>query len=138
PGLFQQITADLGGLDMIVYAAGAMPKVAFDEFNTEKDRQIVEVNVIGAMAWLNEAAARFERLRKGSIVGIGSVAGDRGRSGQPAYGASKAALATYLESLHSRLARHGVGVTTIKPGFIDTAMTKDLPSKPLLLGAEEA
>ena len=63
----------------------------------------------------------------GYICGIGSIAGDRGRRGNPVYGASKAGLAHYLEALHTRLARYGVGVTTIKPGFVDTAMTKGMP-----------
>ena len=68
----------------------------------------MEVNTLGAMAWLNEAANRFERTKRGTIVGISSIAGDRGRRGNPAYCTSKAALATYLEALRNRLGRFGV------------------------------
>jgi len=64
------------------------------------------------------------RLGRGTIVGIGSVAGDRGRSGNPGYCASKAAFHTYLEALRNRVAVKGVTVVTIKPGFVDTAMPK--------------
>lgn len=138
PALFQQIAADLGGLDLVIYAAGVQPRVAPDEYDSEKDRSIVEVNVIGAMAWLNEAARRFERAGAGTIVGIGSIAGDRGRRGNPAYGASKAALEHFLEALRNRLTRKGVSVVTIKPGFIDTDLTKGMPGLFWLISADEA
>src|SRR5258708_26055753 len=62
------------------------------------------------MAWLNEAAPGFARAGEGTIIGISSVSGDRGRRGQPAYCASKAALDTYLEALRNRLRRRGVTV----------------------------
>jgi decaprenylphospho-beta-D-erythro-pentofuranosid-2-ulose 2-reductase len=126
PGLLQEITGQLGGLDLIVYAAGVMPPVGPREYSFEKDRRMIEVNVLGAMAWLNQAAIRFASTGAGSIVGIGSVAGDRGRAGQPGYNTSKAALATYLEALRNRLASHGVDVVTIKPGPTATEMTAHL------------
>lgn len=138
PGLFQQITHDLGGLDLIVYAAGVMPAVQMDEYTFAKDRQIIEVNLLGAMAWLNEAAQRFERAKGGTIVGISSVAGDRGRAPQPAYCTSKAAFNTYLESLRNRIARYGVRVVTIKPGPVDTPMTKGLDKLPMLIPVDQA
>lgn len=126
PALFQEVCRQLGGVDAIYYASGVMPEVRPDEFDFEKDKAMVEVNLLGAIAWLNQAAIRFRGTRGGAIVGIGSVAGDRGRQGQPVYNASKAALATYLEALRNRLSRHGVRVTTIKPGPVDTEMTKEL------------
>lgn len=138
PALFQELTHRIGGLDLIIYAAGAMPSLAEDEYDTAKDTLIMEVNTIGAMAWLNEAAKRFERTKRGTIVGIGSIAGDRGRRGNPAYCTSKAALATYLESLRNRLGRYGVKVVTVKPGFVDTAMTKGKPGLIWLISADEA
>lgn len=138
PALFQQIAHDLGGLDLIVYAAGVMPLLTEDEYAFEKDRLTFETNVLGGIAWLNEAAQRFERAKAGTIVGISSVAGERGRRGFPAYCASKAALNTYLEALRNRVGRHGVRVVTIKPGPVDTPMTKELTKKPLLISADQA
>jgi decaprenylphospho-beta-D-erythro-pentofuranosid-2-ulose 2-reductase len=138
PGLFQQIAVDMGGLDLVIYAAGVQPRVAPDEYDTAKDRFMVEVNVIGAMAWLNEAARRFERAGAGTIVGISSIAGDRGRRGNPAYGASKAALDHFLEALRNRLSRKGVTVVTIKPGFVDTDLTRGLPGLFWLISPDEA
>lgn len=122
PGAFDGLVSELGGLDLIVYAAGAMPAVAEHEYAFDKDRQMVEVNLLGAMAWLNPAAAHMEAARSGVIVGISSIAGERGRRGNPGYGASKAALTTWLEGLRNKAHRHGVRVVTVKPGFVDTDM----------------
>lgn len=129
PALFQEVTRQLGGLDLVIYCAGIMPEVGPDEFNFEKDQQIIATNLLGAMAWLDQAAIRFGNTGSGSIVAIGSVAGDRGRAPQPAYGTSKAALATYTEALRNRLATRGVKVVTIKPGPTDTEMTAHLGVK---------
>jgi short-subunit dehydrogenase len=126
PALIQTIIDDLGGLDVVIYSSGIMPRIGVDEYDTVKDISVVEVNFLGAIAWLNPLADRFTRARSGVIVGIGSVAGDRGRRGTPVYNASKAALDTYLEALRNRLSQYEVQVTTIKPGFIHTPMTKGL------------
>ena len=124
PDLVQEIARRLGGLDLVIYAAGAMPAVAVDEYDTAKDREMLEVNLVGAVAWLNPVAERMARLGRGTIVGIGSVAGDRGRAPNPVYCTSKAGFHAYLEALRNRVAKLGVKVVTIKPGFVDTAMTR--------------
>ncbi len=139
PTLFQTIVQALGGLDLIVYNAGVQPTVTSDEYNFEKDRKMIEVNLLGAIAWLNQAALRFERAGAGNIVGIGSIAGDRGRVGAPVYNTSKAGLATYLESLRNRLTRHGVTVTTIKPGYVDTVILRENAANPFwVISPQEA
>jgi short-subunit dehydrogenase len=123
--LLRRIVADLGGLDLIVFAAGVNdPPGGNDKYNFENDRKMIEVNLIGAMAWLSPVAEMFQSAQAGQIVGIGSVAGDRGRVGNPGYNTSKAGLATYLEALRNRLTRHGVNVLTVKPGFVQTEMLK--------------
>jgi short-subunit dehydrogenase len=118
---FQQIVARLGGLDLVVYAAGIQPPIGPQEFSTEKDLETVQTNLAGAVAWLDQAAMRFMRARDGTIVGISSVAGDRGRRPFPVYGATKAALNAFLESLYNRLSTAGVTVTTVKAGYVQTA-----------------
>jgi short-subunit dehydrogenase len=85
---------------------------------------MIEINLLGAFAWLNPISALFQSAKSGIIVGISSVAGDRGRVGNPGYNTSKAALTTYLEALRNRLTRHGVNVITVKPGFVQTEMLK--------------
>jgi len=122
---FETVVNDLEGLDLVIFAAGVMPQVRADEYDIEKDRSMIEVNLLGAIAWLNESAKFLSQLKRGHIVGISSVAGDRGRRGNPVYCTSKAALNTYLESLRNRLDPFGVHVMTVKPGFVDTPMTRD-------------
>jgi short-subunit dehydrogenase len=100
------------------------PPGGTDKYNFENDRKMIEVNLIGAMAWLNPVAEMFQSAKAGQIVGISSVAGDRGRVGNPGYNTSKAALTTYLEALRNRLTRNGVNVLTVKPGFVQTEMLK--------------
>lgn len=137
PDLFQKITHDLGGLDLIVYAAGIMPRVGHEEYDTHSDAETIAANFTGAVAWLNEAAPRFAKAGAGTIVGISSVAGDRGRRGNPVYGATKAALNAYLESLRNRIEYKGAFVVTIKPGPVDTPMTRGL-KMPGMISPEQA
>lgn len=135
---FQKAVDHMGGLDEIYYCSGRMEAVEMDEYNTEKDLASMQVNIMGAIAWLNPAADYLQKQGHGKIIGISSVAGERGRVASPVYNTSKAALSTYLEALHNRLFKKGVVVTTIKPGFIDTEMTQGLPGLFWLISAEEA
>lgn len=134
PALFQTVTRDLGGLDLFIYNSGAMPIVEANEFTWDKDRQMIDVNISGAVAWCNQAADRFIHTGHGCLVGIGSVAGDRGRHKQPVYNASKAFFHTYLEALRNR----GVCVSTIKPGPVDTEMTAPLNMKGMMSASTAA
>ena len=138
PKLFQEIAANLGGLDLVVYAAGVQPPMTAEEYNFEKDISMVNINLLGAMAWLNLAATRFERAGSGQIVGISSIAADRGRRQNPGYNTSKAGLETYLEALRNRLSRHDVSVTTIKPGFVDTRLLENATKTMWVISPEDA
>ena len=136
--LFAQIAQALGGVDLVVYASGVMSRYGPDDYDLALDEQQVAVNFTGAVAWLNEAARRFGIAGAGTIIGISSVAGDRGRRGQPVYGATKAALNVYLESLRNRIERKGAFVVTVKPGPVATPMTKGLGKLPAVITAEQA
>lgn len=94
-------------------------------------QMIVATNYIGAMSILEIVAADMERREEGTIIGVSSIAGDRGRRSNYIYGSSKAGFTTYLSGLRNRLAEKSVHVITVKPGFVDTPMTKhiDLPPK---------
>lgn len=138
PALLRRVIADLGGLDLFVYIAGVIYFPDINEFNFEEDRKMVEVNLLGGMAWLSQIASLFQSMKGGQIVGISSVAGDRGRVGNPGYNTSKAGLTCYLEALRNRLTRHGVHVITVKPGFVKTDMIKDVQRTPFAVTAEQA
>lgn len=138
PALFEDLVRELGGLDLFVFAAGIMPKRGPEEYDTESDLAMIAVNLAGCIAWCNPTANYLRTQRSGTLVGISSVAGDRGRKANPVYGTTKAGMNHYLEALRNRLGESGVHVCTIKPGFIDTAMTKDLDSKPFMISAERA
>ncbi|TGK46484.1 SDR family NAD(P)-dependent oxidoreductase [Leptospira bouyouniensis] len=139
---FQKAVSLLGGLDEVYFASGVMPEIGKEEYNTTKDLEMLNVNLLGAVAFLNPVASYFTKQKSGKIVGISSIAGERGRKGNPVYNTSKAGLNTYLEALRNRLSESNVQVTTIKPGFVKTEMTKGLalPEKGLLkaISAEEA
>ena len=138
PALFEELVRELGGLELIVFTAGIMPEVAPDEFDTQKDLEILKINTGGCIAWFNPAAELFQSQRRGTMIGVSSIAGDRGRRGNPAYCTSKAAMNTYLEALRNRLGVFGVHVCTIRPGFIDTDMTRGMEGLFWLISAEEA
>ena len=138
PDLLRRIVSDLGGLDLVIYAAGVNFAPRFDEYNTGNDQQMLEINLLGAFAWLNPIAALFQSAQVGQIVGISSVAGERGRVGNPGYNASKAGLTSYLESLRNRLTRHGVNVLTVKAGFVQTDMLKAAQKVMFPITAEKA
>ncbi|MFC7543181.1 SDR family NAD(P)-dependent oxidoreductase [Siccirubricoccus deserti] len=86
----------------------------------------------GAASVLAALAPVLEAQRGGTVVALGSVAGDRGRPRNYLYGATKAALATYLQGYAARLSRSGARVLCVKAGPIDTAMTWPLPRLPFM------
>lgn len=111
------------GIEGVLLCYGDMPEEDAMRAAPDLARRMIEVNYVSAVSILERAGATLAERGKGWICAIGSVAGDRGRPGNYLYGSSKAALATYLQGLRARLAKRGVGVVTIKPGFVDTGMT---------------
>jgi short-subunit dehydrogenase len=138
PGLFEDLVRELGGLDLLIYATGIMPAIGREEYDTPKDLDILAVNLGGAVAWCNPAAEFFASQRRGTIVGISSIAGERGRKGNPMYGASKAGMNHYLEALRNRLGASGVHVCTVRPGYVESRMTQGLAKAPMIISADEA
>lgn len=121
----------LGEVDAMLIAHGTLPdqtaceqsvEVAIAEFNT---------NATSTISLMTLAAAKLEMQRHGALAVISSVAGDRGRQSNYLYGAAKAAVSTFASGLRQKLAKVGVAVVTIKPGFVDTPMTRDFPKGPL-------
>lgn len=101
----------------------------FDNKNTEK---IIDINFAKLVPIINYFAHKFENRRSGTIIGLSSVAGDRGRQSNFIYGSAKAAFTTYLSGLRNYLFSKKVHVMTVKPGFMATKMTEGLPLNPKL------
>jgi len=96
----------------------------------------LQTNFTTVVSLLTLLANLFERQGRGSIAVISSVAGDRGRQSNYVYGAAKGALTIYLQGLRNRLAKANVHVLTIKPGFVDTPMTRDFKKGLLWVGPD--
>ena len=101
-------------------------------------RKTIDTNYVGAISILEIIANDFEKKKNGFIIGISSVAGDRGRKSNYIYGSAKSGFSEYLSGLRNRLFSSGVQVITVKPGFVDTKMTRglDLP-KALLANSDD-
>lgn len=112
-----------GGLEGVALCHGDQSEQAEAERDFAKALRMIEVNYVSAVSLLERLAPHFEERRGGWIVALSSVAGDRGRRSNYLYGSTKAALSAYLEGLEARLAPAGVAVVTVKPGFVDTALT---------------
>ncbi len=118
-------------------AFALMPEQSEMEQDFALARRAIEATYLGAASILSAAAPVFEEQGAGQIVVIGSVAGDRGRIKNYIYGSAKAGLHAFVQGLRARLSRAGVSVTTIKPGFIDTAMTWGQPGLFLVASPKE-
>ena len=120
---FTQAIADMGEMHGVVLAMGYLgDQQAAREFSVGGETVIL-VNFTAAVSILSHCARYLEARKQGFIIAISSVAGDRGRQSNYPYGAAKAGLSVYLQGLRNRLYPAGVRVITVKPGFVDTAMT---------------
>ena len=124
-----------GTLNAAVFV-GSMP----DQEDIDADPSLVDGTVMdsftGPARFLTMLAPHMEERGAGVIVGVGSIAGDRGRLANYVYGAAKAGFATYLSGLRNRMGRKGVHVMTVKPGPVDTAMTWGLDKLPFMTTPE--
>ena len=125
-----------GVLNVAVFVA-SMPEQADIDLDPALIDGTVTDGFTGPARLLHRLAPLMEERGAGAVVGVGSVAGDRGRLANYVYGAAKAGFHTYLAGLRNRMGRSGVHVVTVKPGFVDTAMTWGLPGL-FLVAAPEA
>ena len=121
----------------IFAAVGVMPEQAAVDRDRALLRQTVDTNFTGLVSVLAAFTPALESQRGGTVMVMGSVAGDRGRPRNYLYGATKAALHTWLQGYAARLSRSGVRVVCVKAGVIDTAMTWALPRLPFMARPEQ-
>ena len=127
PVMLERCMSALGQIDIALIAHGTLPDQKACEQNVEVALAEFANNGTSVIALLTLLANQFETQRCGSLAVISSVAGDRGRPSNYLYGTAKAAVSTFCEGLRARLFKVGVHLVTIKPGFVDTPMTKGLP-----------
>lgn len=122
----EQADAQFGPIDTVLVAHGLLPDQAAVQRSAGKLRQAIDVNATSVAQICEALAGRMEARRRGQIAVIGSVAGDRGRQSNYAYGAAKGFVERYCQGLRNRLHPAGVQVTLIKPGPTDTPMTRGM------------
>jgi len=112
--------------DIAISVVGLLGDQGESEKNVNKAVQVMRTNFEGPCSILSVLANRFERRQSGTLVGISSVAGERGRASNYIYGASKAGFTAFLSGLRNRLAGKDIHVVTVIPGFVRTRMTEGL------------
>jgi decaprenylphospho-beta-D-erythro-pentofuranosid-2-ulose 2-reductase len=118
--------------DIILCAVGFLGNQGHAQKDIFESTKIIRTNFEGPSLFLNEMANKFEERGKGTIIGISSVAGERGRSSNYIYGSGKAGFTAFLSGLRNRLSKSGINVMTVIPGYVDTRMTQGLNLPPLL------
>jgi len=115
--------------DGVILAFGYLGDQEKAQREFKEAQKIIETNFTGSVSILEIVAADFQQRGKGFIIGIGSVAGERGRQSNYIYGSAKGAFSLYLSGLRNRLFSKNIHVMTVLPGFVQTKMTDhmDLP-----------
>ena len=125
----------LDALDPLPEVAVCVVGLLGDQAESQEDaaaaERVMRTNYVGPALLMGALAGRFERRGSGVLVGVSSVAGDRGRAANYVYGSAKAGFTAFLSGLRNRLSASGVHVVTVKPGFVRTRMTDgmDLPAR---------
>lgn len=135
--VFANAHALLGSLDIVVANAGIAHRGTIGKLPFAKVRETINTNVTGFMATVDAAMHCFREQGHGHLVGISSVAAFRGMPAGGVYGASKAAVSTYLEALRAETYNSRIHVTTLSPGFIDTPINRGAKSRPFVIRVEQ-
>lgn len=123
--LIKRATDSMGSIDTVFIAYGTLADQNESATSYEKTLKELQINCLSVISLLTILANQLEQQGSGSIAVISSPSGDRGRQSNYIYGTAKGALTIFLQGLRNRLSKSNVHVLTIKPGFVDTPMTKD-------------
>ncbi len=133
------IKEKFGGVDIAILNAGYGHEVTVENYNSRFAEDTFGSNIFGIVYWVEQLLPKFVEKKEGVIVGVSSLADNRGFSGSGFYCASKAAASIFLEGLRVELKSYGIKVITVKPGFVRTPMTdKNRFKMPLLMEPEQA
>ena len=114
-------------LDVLVNNAGILQDALLGMISDETMRAVIDTNLVGSLVHLQEASRLMTRNRRGSIINVSSIIGRFGNEGQTVYAASKAAVIGMTMAAAKELAPKNIRINAVAPGFIDTAMTRQLP-----------
>ena len=127
-----------GSVDVVLVFYGVLGDQKRAEHDVDELRHILGVNFTSAAEWCTAAAAQLECQQRGVLIVVSSVAGDRGRQSNYAYGAAKAAISTFLQGIAHRLAPTKARAVAVKLGFVDTPMTAHIEKGGPLWATPEA
>ncbi|MFH1050040.1 MAG: SDR family NAD(P)-dependent oxidoreductase [bacterium] len=129
----------MGGIDIAILNSGIAGSGYFENFDSDNFKRIFNVNVFGLLYGMEFLIPIMKKQGSGTIAGVSSLADARGFPGNAAYSASKSSASFILESARVELARFGINVVTIKPGFVKTDLiAKNTFYMPLLMEADKA
>ncbi len=131
--LFKQAEEALGPVLALVNNAGVTADGLAIQLDDDAWDRVIDTNLTAAFRLTRRAVRGMVRRRHGRVINIASVVGPKANAGQANYAASKAGLIGMTKTVAVEVARRGVTVNAVAPGFIDTAMTKDLPERALEL-----
>ncbi|MGZ3417048.1 MAG: SDR family NAD(P)-dependent oxidoreductase [Polyangiales bacterium] len=130
---------ELGGIELVIANAGIGGNMHATKMTWAQIAPIFQLNVMGAIATLTALLPRMSARGRGHLVGVSSLAGMRGLPKTAPYSATKAALSTFLESLHVDLDGSGIFVTDVRPGYVKTDLTAGRSYKmPMLMELSDA
>lgn len=136
---FRMLGRQLGPVDLLIANAGVGLEVSASNFVAADFARMVAVNLVAPAVAIECVLPTMLARRSGQIVGISSLAGYRGLPGSAGYSATKAGLTTLLEGLRPELARSGVAVTVVHPGYVRTPMTEaQVHPQPFLMDVDQA
>lgn len=133
---FDFIRSDFSDFNEVLFAYATLPNQEDLFFNSKALQEELSLNVVSPFIMLTNIANFLKQKGEGQIIGISSVAGDRGRKANFIYGSTKSALTTYLAGLRNYLFDYNVRVLTVKPGFVDTPMTDGMEKGALFVKPE--
>lgn len=123
--LISRATDTMGSIDTVLIAYGTLADQNTSAESYSNTLKELQINCLSVISLLTLLANQFEQQQSGSIAVISSPSGDRGRQSNYIYGTAKGALTIFMQGLRNRLSKSNVHVLTVKPGFVDTPMTKD-------------
>ena len=127
--LVKEVKERFGSIDLLVNNAGITRDGLLVRMKEEQFDQVIASNLKSAFNMMRHAGSVMMRQKSGKIVNLSSVVGLYGNAGQVNYAASKAGIVGMTKSAAKELGARGITVNAVAPGFIDTAMTKDLPQE---------